>query len=81
MKYIGNAYTNTLDEKNEIQYEISLKDFLTTQYIDNKPITKFDYLKGCGCEEEALNAMKHDIEIADFNDYVSINDDDLKRVL
>lgn len=80
LKHIGIAYTNILDEKNEIQYEISLDDFLATQYVNNKIITKFDYLKEYG-NEEALNAMKQNIEMSSFDDYVSIDDDNLKWVL
>ncbi len=75
------AYTTTPDEKYEIQYEINLEDFIATQYINNEPITEYDYLKELGSEEKALQSMLQDMEIADFSDFVSIDDNDLKNVL
>lgn len=81
LKHIGIAYTTTPDEKYEIQYEINLEDFIATQYINNEPITEYDYLKELGSEEKALQSMLQDMEIADFSDFVSIDDNDLKNVL
>ncbi len=81
LKHIGIAYTTTPDEKYEIQYEVNLEDFTATQYINNEPITEYDYLKELGSEEKALQSMLQDMEIADFSDFVSIDDNDLKNVL
>ncbi|KXU40696.1 helicase protein [Candidatus Stoquefichus sp. KLE1796] len=81
LKHIGIAYTTTPDEKCEIQYEINLGDFTATQYVNNEPITEYDYLKELGSEEKALQSMLQDMEIADFSDFVSIDDNDLKNVL
>lgn len=81
LKHIGIAYTTTPDEKYEIQYEINLEDFIATQYINNEPITEYDYLKELGSEEKALQSMLQDMELADFSDFVSIDDNDLKNVL
>jgi hypothetical protein len=81
LKHIGVAYTTTPDEKYEIQYEINLEDFTATQYINNEPITEYDYLKELGSEEKALQSMLQDMEIGDFSDFVSIDDNDLKNVL
>ncbi|CAI3279030.1 hypothetical protein CIRMBP1282_00402 [Enterococcus cecorum] len=81
LKYIGIAYTNTPDEKYEIQYEINLEDFTATQYVNNEPIIEYDYLKELGSEEKALQSMLQDMEIADFSDFVFIDDNDLKNVL
>ena len=81
LKHIGIAYTTTPDEKYEIQYEINLEDFIATQYINNEPITEYDYLKELGSEEKALQSMLQDVEIADFSGFVSIDDNDLKNVL
>ena len=81
LKHIGIAYTTTPDEKYEIQYEINLEDFTATQYVNNEPITEYDYLKELGSEEKALQSMLQDMEIADFSDFVSTDDNDLKNVL
>ena len=81
LKYIGIAYTNTPDEKYEIQYEINLEDFTATQYVNNEPIIEYDYLKELGSEEKALQSVLQDMEIADFSDFVFIDDNDLKNVL
>lgn len=50
LKRIGIAYTNTPDEKYEIQYEINLDDFTATQYINNEPITEYYYPEELGSE-------------------------------
>lgn len=55
LKYIGIAYTNTPDEKYEIQYEINLEDFTATQYVNNEPIIEYDYLKELGSEKRHYN--------------------------
>lgn len=81
LKHIGIAYTTTPDETHEIQYEINLEDFTATQYVNNEPITEYDYLKELGSKEKALQSMLQDMEIADFSDFVSIDDNDLKNVL
>lgn len=81
LKHIGIAYTTTPDEKYEIQYEINLEDLTATQYVNNEPITEYDYLKELDSEEKALQSMLQDMEIADFSDFVSIDDNDLKNVL
>ena len=79
--HIGIAYTTTPDEKHEIQYEISLKDFTATQYINGEPITKIDYLKDLGSKEKALEFLKQEMEYGDFGEFVSIDDNDLKKAL
>ena len=81
LTHIGIAYTTTPDEKHEIQYEISLEDFTATQYINGEPITKIDYLKDLGSEEKALKFLKQEMEYGDFGEFVSIDDNDLKKAL
>lgn len=81
LAHIGIAYTTTPDEKHEIQYEISLEDFTATQYINGEPVTKIDYLKDLGNEEKALEFLKQEIEYGDFGEFVSIDDNDLKKAL
>ncbi|HDV4123977.1 TPA: DEAD/DEAH box helicase family protein [Enterococcus faecalis] len=81
LKHIGIAYTNTPDERHEIQYEINLEDYTWTQYIDDTPIKTegFDYEdKG---ENEALRNMKNDIDLSSFNDLVYVDSEDLKAAL
>lgn len=81
LAHIGIAYTTTPDEKHEIQYEISLEDFTATQYINGELVTKIDYLKDLGSEEKALEFLKQEIEYGDFGEFVSIDDNDLKKAL
>ncbi|HGQ0871299.1 TPA: helicase-related protein [Streptococcus pneumoniae] len=81
LAHIGIAYTTTPDGKHEIQYEISLEDFTATQYINGEPITKIDYLKDLGSEEKALEFLKQEMEYGDFGEFVSIDDNDLKKAL
>ncbi|HHP4409683.1 TPA: helicase-related protein [Streptococcus pyogenes] len=81
LAHIGIAYTTTPDEKHEIQYEISLEDFTATQYINGEPITKIDYFKDLGSEEKALEFLKQEMEYGDFGEFVSIDDNDLKKAL
>lgn len=79
LKHIGIAYTNTPDEKHEIQYEISLEDLSATQFIDDKPIAKIDYLKELGSEEKALQFLRQEMEMGDFSDFVSVDEDELRN--
>lgn len=81
LAHIGIAYTTTPDEKHEIQYEISLEDFTATQYINGEPVTKIDYLQDLGSEEKALEFLKQEMEYGDFGEFVSIDDNDLKKAL
>ncbi|HGC8591438.1 TPA: helicase-related protein, partial [Streptococcus agalactiae] len=81
LAHIGIAYTTTPDENHEIQYEISLENFTATQYINGEPVTKIDYLKDLGREEKALEFLKQEMEYGDFGEFVSIDDNDLKKAL
>lgn len=81
LKHIGIAYTNTLDERHGIQYELNLEAKTWTQYIDDTPIKteSFDYEnKG---ENEALRNMKNEIELSSFEDLVYEDSEDLKAAL
>nr|WP_000597301.1 helicase-related protein [Streptococcus agalactiae] len=78
LKHIGIAYTNTLDERHGIQYELNLEAKTWTQYIDDTPIKteSFDYEnKG---ENEALRNMKNEIEMSSFSDLVYVDSEDLR---
>lgn len=81
LAHIGIAYTTTPDEKHEIQYEINLEKLTSTQYINEKPITKVDYLKEFGSKEKALEFLKQEMKYGGFDEFVSIDDNDLKNAL
>ncbi|HEL0633094.1 DEAD/DEAH box helicase family protein [Streptococcus equi subsp. zooepidemicus] len=81
LKHIGIAYTNTLDERHSIQYELNLEEKTWTQYIDDTPIKteSFDYEnKG---ENDALRNMKNEIELSSFNGLVYVDSEDLRAAL
>ena len=78
LKHIGIAYTNTPDERYEIQYELNLEEKTWTQYVDDTPIKteSFDYEnKG---ENKALRNMKNEIEMSYFSDLVYFDSEDLR---
>lgn len=78
LKHIGIAYTNTLDERQGIQYEFVLADKTWTQYIDDSSIKteNFDYEnKG---ENESIRNMKNEIEISSSSDLVYVDSEDLR---
>ena len=76
LAHIGIAYTTTPDNEHEIQYEISLENYTATQYIDNKPISKTNYIEQYGSKKKALENIKLELEMFEFTDFVSINEDD-----
>src|SRR5699024_1396363 len=83
--HIGLAYTTTEDGNHEIQYEISLKDYSWTQYVDNKEVSHRSYLEDEDCgtvnKEQALEAFLLDLKYGEFNDYVRVDENDLKEKL
>lgn len=81
LKHIGIAYTNTPDEKHEIQFELNLEDFTATQLVNGKEISRYDYVKGNGSEEKALDCMKFEMENGEFSAFVSVDEEELKQAL
>ena len=83
--HIGLAYTTTEDGKHEIQYEISLKDYSWTQYVDDEEVSHSSYLESEDGEsiskEEALQNFILDLKYREFNDYVRVDERDLKEKL
>lgn len=73
---IGIAYTETEDEKHSIQFEVNLKDYTYTLYIDDTAIT-VDSLIENSTEEDALKTILEDMKYGDFSSFVSVNEDDL----
>ena len=81
LKHIGIAYTNTCDEKYEIQFEFNLEDFTATQFVNGKEISRYDYVKEKGSEEKALDCMKFEMENGEFSAFVSVDEEELKQAL
>ena len=81
LKHIGIAYTNTPDEKHEIQFEINLVDFTSSQLVNNKEISHYDYVKENGNQERALECMVFEMENGEFDTFVSVDGDELKNAL
>lgn len=81
LKHIGIAYTNTPDENHKIQFEINLEDLTATQLVDDKEISHYNYVKESGNREKALESMKYEMEIGRFEDFVSVDEDDLKNAI
>mgnify|MGYP000843733511 FL=1 len=81
LKHIGIAYTNTPDEKHEIQFELNLEDFTATQLVNGKEISHYDYVKENGNEEKALDCMKFEMENGEFSTFVSVDEEELRQAL
>lgn len=58
---IGLAYTETEDEKHSIQFEVNLKDYTYTLYVDDTAIT-VDSLTENATEEDALKTILQDMQ-------------------
>ena len=80
LKHIGIAYTTTPNGKHEIQFELNLMDYTATQYVDDKPISHYDYLKENGSVEKALDVMKFEMENAEFRFFVEIDEAELETI-
>ena len=81
LKHVGIAYTETLDERHAIQFELNLEDYSSSLLVDGKEISHNDYLQEMGCEEKALQVLKLEMENAAFENFVSVPEEDLKRVM
>ena len=83
--HIGLAYTTTEDGNHEIQYEISLKDYSWTQYVDNQEVSHRSYLEDedgdAVNKEQALEAFLLDLKYGEFDDYVKVDENDLRDKL
>src|SRR5699024_5034793 len=69
----------------EIQYEISLKDYSWTQYVDNKEVSNRSYLEDEDGEavnkEQALEGFLLDLKYGEFDDYVRVDENDVREKL
>ena len=81
LKHIGIAYTNTPDEKHEIQFELNLEDFTAKQLVNGKEISHYDYVKENGNEEKALDCMKFEMENGEFSAFISVDEEELRQAL
>lgn len=77
---IGLAYTETEDLAHSIQFEINLKDYVYTLYVDDTAIT-IDSLIENNSEEVALQTILQDLQYGDFSGFVSVNEEDLYNKL
>lgn len=73
---IGLAYTETEDERHSIQFEVNLKEYTYTLYVDDTAIT-IDSLTENSTEEDALKIILKDMQYGDFSGFLSVNEDDL----
>ena len=81
LKHVGIAYTETPDERHTIQFELNLEDYSSSLLVDGKEISHNDYLQEMGSEEKALQVLKLEMENAEFENFVSVSEEDLKRVM
>lgn len=79
LKHVDIAYTTTEDEKHGILFELNLEDYTATQYVDEVPVSHFRYLEDNGDIETALEAMKMEVEYGAFAEFVSVDEDELKK--
>ncbi|WP_371821676.1 helicase-related protein [Gemella sp. zg-1178] len=73
---IGIAYTETEDSAHSIQFEVNLKDYTYTLYVDDTVIT-VDSLAKDRTEEDVLKIILEDMKYGDFSEFVRVNEDDL----
>lgn len=80
---IGLAYTNTPDEKHEIQTSLDLINFKLNTYVDNTLIESYPYTydKEDAASPKELLQIKTDIGFWSFDELVSVNEEKLKEVL
>ena len=80
LKHVGIAYTETPDERHAIQFELNLEDYTSSLLVDGKEISRNDYLQEMRSADKALQVLKLEMENAEFDNFVSIPEEDLKRV-
>lgn len=77
---VGVAYTNTPDEKYDIQCSYNFKTLSSTISINDVVITTTNYLDNNSLED-ALRIMINDFKYGEFNDFVSVDEHDLLKTL
>ncbi len=82
LEHIAIASTTTPDSNHDIYFEMNLKNYSWTQYIDDKPISSESYLEMAGGdEEEAIRIMVSEIASGSFENFIDVNEKDLKAKL
>ena len=81
LKHVCIAYTETPDERHAIQFELNLEDYTSSLMVDGEKISHNDYLQEMGSEEKALQVLKLEMENADFENFVSVPEVELKSVM
>lgn len=80
-KHIGIAYTNTPDELHSIQAELNLDDFTFNQYVDDTLVSTHSYDYGNKGKENAIKNMLEEMQVAVFEEFISVDEKDLKKTL
>ena len=81
LKHIGIAYTDTPDERHDIQFELDLENYTATQYVNDVVVSHYDYVKENGSVEKALDVIKFEMENGEFNTFVSVDEEELKQAM
>ncbi len=81
LEHISLAFTHTPDDKHTIQYEINAENKSWTQYVDDMPIRTESFLEDGVSEQEAINNMIEVVKMSNFDDFVSVDREDLKKTL
>ncbi|HHJ7176718.1 TPA: helicase-related protein [Streptococcus pyogenes] len=81
LSHIGLAYTETPDGKHSIQYEVNLEEKTWTQYVDNVAIRTESFVEDGISNSQAIKDMTEAIKMSNFDDLVSVDEEDLKQAL
>lgn len=80
LEHIGIAYTETEDGKHSIQYELNLKDYSHSLFVDDKLVTTTSFVENENTEK-ALDTILSQMQYADFNSLLEVNENDLYKNL
>lgn len=81
ISHVGISYTTTADGNNNIEYELDLNELTATQYVDDIVINKIDFKAQSKDLNEAMILFKEHIDNHGFDDFVRLNENDVKQVL
>ena len=61
---------------------MNLKEYFQTQFIDHQPISEASYLEMAdGNEEKAIDIMKREMVVGDFDEFIRVDEQYLKQKL
>lgn len=81
LTHVGLAYTETPDEKHQIECVLNLKEYKATLLVDDIPVRIEEYLIEGESEESAIKAMIDDLKYRPFESFVEVNESELQEVL